>query len=157
VTGGKIDAFVGKVLRYTPDFFRLHATSVLNAFAELRKLRLVTYAAALAMATLVFGLAILATWFAASAASVEVPLSAFYWINLFLFISRLLPLTVGNIGVREGILAVAFGLYGVPAAAAVLVGLLMFSSFLLIGMVGGAYQAAIANGWVEWRVRPDRH
>jgi uncharacterized membrane protein YbhN (UPF0104 family) len=156
VTGGRIDALIGKLLQRMPDFLRLRATSVLNAFVELRSLRLVNYTAALAMSTLVFGLAILATWFAASAVSVEVPLAAFYWINLFLFVSRLLPLTVGNLGVREGILAVAFGLYGVQPAAAVLVGLLMFSSFLVIGMVGGAYQVAIANGWVEWRIGPDR-
>jgi hypothetical protein len=73
---------------------------------------------------------------------------------MFLFISRLLPLTLGNLGVREGILVLSFGLYGVEPAEAILVGLLMFSSVLFVAVVGAAYQIAIAMGWLDWK--PDK-
>ena len=70
---------------------------------------------------------------------------------MFLFISRMLPLTVGNIGIREGILVLAFGVYGVEPAAAILVGLIVFSSIIIVGVVGAIYQVAIAMGWIEWK------
>lgn len=156
VPGKYIDRLLAAVLRLAPEFVRSRAAVVLDGISRLRTLPALSYVVVSALALGVFSLAILSMWCAATAASVDVPLSAFFWINLILFLSRLLPITVGNLGVREGILVLAFGLYGVDPAASVLVGLLMFSSFLFSGLIGAAYQIAIANGWVKWRTRPVR-
>jgi hypothetical protein len=124
---------------------------LLTSLVEFQQLRLHAYIVILALSFSVFAVGILSLYSATAAVGIEVPLAVLYWVSLILFISRMLPLTIGNLGVREGILVAAFGLYGVQPAPAVLVGLLMFSSMLLIGMIGGAYQLAIASGWIAWR------
>jgi hypothetical protein len=69
-------------------------------------------------------------------------------------------LTVGNLGIREGILVLCFGLYGIEPATAILVGLLMFSGVIIVGAIGAGYQIAIAMGWLKWTLdnsEQDRH
>jgi hypothetical protein len=56
-------------------------------------------------------------------------------------------LTFNNLGVREGLLVLAFSNYGVAAAKAIGVGLAMFSSSILIGLIGGMCQMALALDW----------
>jgi hypothetical protein len=62
-----------------------------------------------------------------------------------------MPITFGNFGVREGLVVAAFGLYGVPADAAVAYGLLVYSCRLIMALVGGGYQTALIAGWATMR------
>jgi uncharacterized membrane protein YbhN (UPF0104 family) len=149
-SGRRIDGYVFAALRSVPEFLRIRGQSLLAALGDFRELNVSGYLLALGLAFLVFATGIVGLSLAAKAGGVTVPFSTFFWISMFLFISRLLPLTVGNLGVREGILALSFGLYGVEPAKAVLVGLLMFSSVFIVAVVGAGYQVAIAMGWLNW-------
>ena len=151
-SGRRIDGYVSVALRSAPDFLRTRGQSLLTAVGDFRGLKASGYLLALGLAFLVFAIGIFGLSLAAKAGGVTVPFSTFFWISMFLFISRLLPLTVGNLGVREGILALSFGLYGVEPANAVLVGLLMFSSVFIVAVVGAGYQIAIAMGWLNWNI-----
>jgi uncharacterized membrane protein YbhN (UPF0104 family) len=53
-------------------------------------------------------------------------------------LASLVPLTLGALGVREGILVYTLGVCGVPAAAALTVALLNRLVFVLVGLVGAA-------------------
>ena len=154
-TGQRLNDAMVSILRYGPGFLRLPGERLVSSLASFRKMRWTEYFVVLCLSFAVFGLNILGMAFAATAAGVSVPVTALFWINLILFITRLLPVTIGNLGIREGVLVLTFGLYGIGAAPAVLVGLLMFSSVLFVGFLGGIYQLAIASGWVAWRIREE--
>lgn len=149
-SGRFVDELMLAASRKMPLPLRSGAQGLVTAVRELRTMRLSGYLVTAALSLIVFGLAILGIFFAAKAVDITVPVTAFFWVIMFLFISRLLPLTVGNIGVREGILVLSFGLYGIEPATAILVGLLMFSSLIIVGVIGAAYQVAVAMGWLEW-------
>lgn len=155
VTGQRLNAAILSILRRGPGFIRVPGERLVSSLVNFQQLRRAGYLTVLGLSFTLWGLAIFGMLFATRAAGVSVPVTALIWINLILFITRLLPLTVGNLGVREGVLVLTFGIYGVAAAPAVLAGLLMFSSVLLVGLLGGLYQLAIANGWVAWRIAGD--
>jgi uncharacterized membrane protein YbhN (UPF0104 family) len=152
-TSGRIlDRLATAASKRAPAFVQNGIQAMLGAIRELRTLNALDYFVVLGLSTLIFVLSILSMFFAALAVDVTMPVSAFLWVGMFLFISRLLPLTVGNLGVREGILVFSFGVYGVDPAKAILVGLLMFSSVLFVAVIGAAYQVAIAMGWLDWKL-----
>lgn len=153
VTGPHLDTVLNSILRRGPDFLRRPSQQLFASLDDFRRIRLWHYVSALGRSLMVFGLAILGMLLATIAADVTVPLTALFWINLILFVSRLVPIAAGNLGVREGILVVTFGLYGVDAAAAVLIGLIMFSNIIIVGVLGALYQIAIAFGLAGGQVR----
>lgn len=59
------------------------------------------------------------------------------WMLSLVFFLQNLPVSFVGIGVRESVLAYVFGLYGQPAEAGVLVGLLFFAQMLILGTIGG--------------------
>lgn len=155
-SGRVIDGLMLAASRRAPAFMQTGVQGLLSAIRELRTLKASGYVVVVGLSVCVFGLSILSIFFAAQAVNVTVPVSAFFWVSMFLFISRLLPITVGNLGVREGILVFSFGLYGVDPATAILVGLLMFSSVFIVAVIGAGYQIAIAMGWVDWNLDKGR-
>jgi glycosyltransferase 2 family protein len=81
----------------------------------------------------------------------SVPLSTIIWVDAVLVTAAHVPVTIGNFGVREGLVVAAFGLYGVPADVAVAYGLLAYSCHLILALVGGGYQLALVAGWTTMR------
>ena len=81
----------------------------------------------------------------------HVPLSTIIWVDAILIVVGHMPITIGNFGVREGLVIAAFGLYGVPANVAVAYGLLVYSCRVIMALVGGGYQLALIAGWATMR------
>ena len=129
-----------------PKFERLY-----EALSAFRSFRVRDHIELFALAVLIFWLGILSFFCATRALSLDVPIATLVWISLALFISRLLPITFNNLGVREGLLILALGPNQVEPALAVSLGLLMFSNTIWIGLLGAACQVAIAFGWVRLR------
>lgn len=154
-TGAALDRLALRWSSHAPHFAQKIARSLLMAFGEFRRLKMPAYlnAQALSLAAFAFGLAGFAC--AAAAVQVVVPVTTLMWVSMVLFVTRLLPITLSNIGIREGVIVAAFGLYGVAPAQALLVGLIMFTNTLVIAIVGACYQIAVANGWVNWHAHPD--
>lgn len=149
-SGQFIDEQMLAASRKVAAFAQIGVQGLVNAVRELRTMRASAYVVTILLSLGVFGLQILNIFCVAQAVNVTVPVVAFFWVIMFLFISRLLPLTVGNLGVREAILVLSLGLYGIEPATAIVVGLLMFSSVVVVGAVGALYQIAIAIGWLQW-------
>jgi len=150
-TGALIDQAVGALLRILPGAIALRAQAVSNAFAEYRTLGATNGVFVLFYSVAAFALGVIAMAFAAMAVGADVPVEVFAWVNMILFIARLFPLTISNLGIREGIMIAVLGLYGVGAAAAFAIGIVMFSFTLMIALVGSVYQISVAAGWIEWR------
>jgi glycosyltransferase 2 family protein len=83
----------------------------------------------------------------------EVPLSTIIWVDAILVVAAHIPITLGNFGLREGLMIAAFGLYGVPAEVAVAYGLLLYGSRIIFALVGGTYQVALISGLTTMRGR----
>ncbi len=78
--------------------------------------------------------------FAARAASVVVPTSVLIWLCAIVFLLGKLQITIGNIGVREGVLVGLLPCYGVSRSAALLMSMILLSSLVFLAALGIAYQ-----------------
>jgi uncharacterized membrane protein YbhN (UPF0104 family) len=78
-----------------------------------------------------------------------VPLSTLIWVDALLLAASHVPITLGNFGVREGLVMAAFGLYGVPADVAVAYGLIVYSCRHILALVGAGFQLALIGGWAK--------
>jgi uncharacterized membrane protein YbhN (UPF0104 family) len=97
-------------------------------------------------------LRVLMLWFAMLAMQIDVSPVHILWISAFLLFTAALPLTVANLGIREGLLVVALAPFGVSPPTAVALGLLIFVNQIAFAAVGGAYQFALVLGLVRWRM-----
>jgi uncharacterized membrane protein YbhN (UPF0104 family) len=137
--------------RTLPAALKPKAERFYEALTTLRTFRARDHLQLLALAVGVFWLGILSFFCPTRALGLDVSISTLVWISLALYLSRLLPLTVNNLGVREGLLILALGPSRVEPALAVGVGLLMFSNAIWTGLIGAACQVALALGWVKIR------
>jgi uncharacterized membrane protein YbhN (UPF0104 family) len=92
----------------------------------------------------------LVLYFATLAVGVDVSPVHILWISAFLVFTAVLPITIANLGVREGLLVFALAPFGVNPATAVALGLLLFANQIIAALVGAFYQLAISLGWVRW-------
>jgi uncharacterized membrane protein YbhN (UPF0104 family) len=132
-----------------PNAVRPAVEKFLEALAAFRAFGVRDHLQVLGLALLAFWLGIFSFFCATRALGLDVPIATLVWISLALFISRLLPITFNNLGVREGLLVLALGTNQVEPALALGVGLLMFSNTIWIGFLGAACQISIALGWVK--------
>lgn len=93
------------------------------------------------------------------AIGIDVSIATMVWIHAVLIAIRQIPITVSGIGVREGLLVALLAPYGVGVESAIALGLLKFSTNVLVGSAGGIYQLALSVGWAEWKspIAPKAH
>jgi hypothetical protein len=77
---------------------------------------------------------------AARAAYVVVPVGVLVWLCAVVFALSKIPITIGNLGVREVTLVGVLGLYGVTKSTALLMSMVWFSGPIFMGLLGAAYQ-----------------
>ena len=150
-TGRVFDRIVLRLSRVAPRFIQTRIQSVLTALNGIRGLTVSDHLTVYALSLCAFALGIAGFASAAAAAGVVIPVTTLLWVSMILFVTRLLPITLSNLGIREGVVIASFGLFGVAPAPALLVGLILFTNTIVIAFFGAAYQLAVANGWVEWR------
>lgn len=90
-------------------------------------------------------------WFAMLAMGLHISPVHILWISAVLLFTAALPLTVANLGIREGFLVLALAPFGVSSSTAVALGLLIFANQIVFAVVGGAYQLALALDLVNWK------
>ena len=88
---------------------------------------------------------------ATRAMGIELSPLVLFWVLAILTVARQIPATVGNLGVREGLLIMLMGLYGVEPERALAVGLILFSSILVYALFGLVYQVTLSLGLASWR------
>jgi len=149
--GTVFDRVVLRLAGFAPQFIRTRTQSVLVALGDFRRLRFPDHLIVYTLSLCAFGLGIAGFACAAKAAGVVIPMTTLLWVSMILFVTRLIPITISNLGIREGVLVACFGLFGVDSAPALLVGLMMFTNTLVVAFFGAAYQIALASGWIRWK------
>lgn len=75
-------------------------------------------------------------WLFASMFDLHLPFTAFVFIMPIVYVATALPISLGGLGVREGVFAWLMTLYGVDVNLAVLISLLMYLAKVLVGLIG---------------------
>ena len=129
-------------------------TKLVGALSPFRALRPIQHLLLLVIASCGFLVQVVSMWCLVLALHLDVPVLVLAWALALLSVSRQIPLTIGNLGVREGLLVLALAPYGVNLGAAVALGLLSWTRQLAIAVIGAGYQAALTLGWAQWRSEP---
>jgi uncharacterized membrane protein YbhN (UPF0104 family) len=146
-TGALIDRFLLAIAPHLPDRLGRGLGALVDSLRMFRRFRTGDHLLVLLVAFVAYAGGLAAFYCATRTLGIEVPLPTLVWISLALFVSRLLPLTFNNLGIREGLLVLALASHEIAAAKAIGVGLVMFSSAILIALLGGVCQVALALGW----------
>lgn len=70
---------------------------------------------------------------------VSLPIVAWLAVVPLVALAMAVPVSIGAVGVREGLLQLLLGRYGVPAETAIAIGILWFLSTTFIGLLGGLF------------------
>jgi len=80
---------------------------------------------------------ILSSYYLAKALNINQPLSIFFVVMPIVYAMTLLPISIGGLGIREGVLAFFLIKVGVPGSDAVLLGFLIYLNRVVLALLGG--------------------
>lgn len=149
--GPVVDRWLITLVNNLPERASIGAAAVIGSLSHFRGARILAHLKTLGYSAGAFFAGIAGFACAARAAGANAPLSALIWLSMTLFVTRLVPITFSNLGVREAVLVFGLGVYGVPAANSMAVGIVMFTNTLFIAFAGLVYQIALLRGWINWR------
>lgn len=123
-----------------------------------RLARLLENLSGLSRRTVVAGLALsvsfqlpdaLSSFLLAKALRVDLPLIVFFAIHPIVYFATSVPVSLGGLGVREGVLTLLLSTLGVPVSEAILLALAIYVNRVIVSSVGGVIQ--IVEGLVARR------
>jgi uncharacterized membrane protein YbhN (UPF0104 family) len=152
--GARLESVFRRIAESLPARVERYLNSVLDALRRIRGFSVYDHFRIFAWALLSVALRTLVLYFATRAIGVNVAPVHILWISAFLVFTATLPITIANLGVREGLLILALSPFGVVPATAVALGLLLFANQIIAALIGALYQLAISLGWVRWHGPP---
>jgi hypothetical protein len=144
-----VDPFLQRIALKLPDALARRIRSVVSSLGAFRRLSGSDHALFVLLGLLTIGFTIASLTIASHALSLDLSLITLAWLQVMLMLVRVLPITIGNLGVREVFLVVVLAGYGIESATAIAFGLLLFSRELFIAIIGGLYQFALLFGWAD--------
>lgn len=148
--GSRVVMLLRRVTGLLPQRVANYAVSVLDAIRRFHGFSARDHIRIFAWALLSVALRILVLYCGTRTLGIDVSPVHILWISAFLVFTATLPLTIANLGVREGLLVFALTPFGVDPATAVALGLLVFANQILAALIGAVYQLALSLGWVHW-------
>lgn len=148
--GPYVDNIVRRVAGPLPAIVYSRVEMILASMKGFRGLRFTDHIQIFAITSLGVTISVLVFVSAVNAMGIVVPGLVLIWTQTILMTLRQIPITVSNLGVREGFLIYVFGKYGVSPGSAFAVGMLAFSNILLMAFIGLAYQLALVSGIARW-------
>lgn len=152
--GAWVESLLRRASEKLPRVGATYTIPVIDAMRRFHAFTISDHIAVFAWSSVFIACRILTYWCAIRAFDLDVSLIDILWIVAFLSITAALPLTIANLGVREGFLVLVLAPFGVASATAVALGLVLFANHIVIALVGAVYQIALSLGWVQWRVEP---
>ena len=140
-TGGKIIDGFGFLLRPFPVKIRQKGREILDQIATFQaagtrfhlKIASITTIDTLVCSVIVYILS-------ARAANITAPAGVLVWLSAAIWVLGRVPISVANLGVREITLVGLLGIYGVEKSQALLMSMIVFSTLVLMAMIGATYQ-----------------
>lgn len=148
--GARFEGFLRRISLRLPARFERYVNSILDALGRIHGFSTSDHMRIFVWALLSVALRTLVLYCATRAMGVDVSPIHILWISAFLVFTAVLPITVANLGVREGLLVLALAPFGVVPATAVALGLLLFANQIIAALIGAIYQLAVSLGWVRW-------
>ena len=74
---------------------------------------------------------------------IDAPFILFLLVNPVIYLVMILPISLGGVGVREGIMVLFLSLVGVSNTEAAMVALLIYVNHVLVGLLGGGFQLVL--------------
>jgi len=139
-TGMKISAALSYALKPLPKIVRSPAETILEQVKVFQTTgyRFHLLIAGVSLTASLLGVVIYIC--AAKAAGINVPAAALVWQSSAVYILGRLPISVANLGVREFTLIEFLALYAVEAPAALLMSMILFSTYLVMAAIGAGCQ-----------------
>lgn len=139
-TGDKVIKFLGFPLKVFPKKIHQKSLEILNQIAVFQTVgwRFHFIVAFIAIIGTFIG-GVLTYVFAAKCANVIVPVGIFVWLCPIVYLLRRLPISIASLGVREVTLVGVMGIYDVEKSAALLISMILFSSSILMALIGAVY------------------
>jgi uncharacterized membrane protein YbhN (UPF0104 family) len=142
-TGGRVIGALKRPLKLLPERIRRKAEEILDQIAVFQAAGWrfhSTFVLITIVDTLVGG--VVSYILAARTAHITAPMSVFVWLCALVYVLGRIPISVANLGVREATLVGFLAVYGVEQSAAMLMSMTLFSTLVLMAIIGAAYQLA---------------
>lgn len=152
--GEHLQTLLRRLAKFLPSKIASYAISLLDAMRRYQRFSRRDHLRVFTWALVTVAIRTMVLYFAMRALGLDVSPVHVLWISAFLVFTAALPLTIANLGVREGLLVVALTPFGVAPATAVAVGLLLFANQLIAALIGAVYQLALSLGWIRWKALP---
>lgn len=122
------------------DTFNIFKQKILTLLGNFRNLPIRMLLLFLLMSTLAHFFDILGSFYLARALQIEQPFTMFLLIMPLVYILTILPISIGGIGVREGVLTFFLVKVDVLASDAVLLSFAIYVNRILVGLIGCFFQ-----------------
>ena len=139
-TGPKISEAMRYVLKPFPKVIRAPAEKILEQIKVFQTAGWSFHIIIVAVSLFASLLGVVIYVFAAKAARITVPALALVWQSSAVYILGRLPISVGNLGIREVTLIGFLALYGIEAPAVLLMSMIIFSTNILMAIFGVIFQ-----------------
>jgi hypothetical protein len=150
--GAQVTKVVKHTLRPFPAIVRDKGGEVLDQISLFQTVRWVFHLKILAHNLIRIALRAWLYLAAARAAQIDIGYLTALWTMALVFVLGRLPISVGNLGVREATLVHVLGMYGVEPSKALLMSMVVFSCLLLLALIGATY---LLFGGVSLKKRTD--
>jgi hypothetical protein len=150
--GVLINRLFAKIIKLLPTFFQSKIAGLTNSLEMLRGLSFLDHSIILLISIISYVLSIIFFILGAKTIGLNVPISALIWIYSIIVFFVHLPITIGNLGVRESILITTLLNYGILPEKSFSFGLILFTNHILIALIGSGYQVALNLGWTRWKL-----
>jgi uncharacterized protein (TIRG00374 family) len=153
--GSWTEGTAGRIARRFPESIERRVGYLTGSMQGIRRLPPRHHVIMVSFVTVSVGSGVLRVWLGIQALGLGVSVFSVLWIMAFALIGRILPITVASLGIRESLLVVALTPLGVERGAAVALGLLGFSTIVMLAVIGAAYQISLVAGWASSAGTPD--
>jgi uncharacterized membrane protein YbhN (UPF0104 family) len=146
------DRFFTWITKPLPTFFRSKIANLINSSQWFRGLSFYDHSTIVVISLAIFILSIITFICGAKAMGFDISILTLIWIYSIILLLGYLPITIGNLGVRESILIFTLINYGISPEESFSFGLILFTNHILIALIGSGYQVALSMGWVRWKM-----
>jgi hypothetical protein len=155
--GAATDRFARKLFGSLPLKIKNLVETVLDALQPFRRFQLRDHISiySVGILSMVMNFAVFAC--AVKAVGLEIPFLTQAWTMALLLSSRQVPITLSNLGIREGILMVVLSNYGVDLEISFTLGLIIFSYSIVMALIGLLYQISLTLGLSDSKLRSRKY
>jgi len=144
-TGDFLLQIIDRIARKFSSRVGLVITTITTSFQRFYELTFRHHLSVYLLSTLVSVIRILGFIFASHIVLIDVPPQSLAFAYTLIVILGLFPLTIGNMGIREGVLIYVLQMFGTTPTQSIILGVILFGEQIIFAIVGGIYQVSLSG------------